>query len=578
MLRRLVSPLLPLILVLVSLPLQAAENALDAVSTDASAVIRLKKPLATIAKVADLAELVVKGSGDQIRQQSAAIGLAISNPTLAGVDQESDWWVAIYAKGGEKEPDVVFIIPATDLKAMKEGLGDSVKFMEHGKLGVYTTDADAATQTAARLKGEGKSIATMIDKESQAVFDGGDASVFINIPQLAAAYKSEIEEQKQKLAETFENAPVPPGGAGGFDPKQAGELFDKIFGFLIQGMNDSQSCTVAATISKEGLSFEDLVRLKAGSPTDGLLAKSPPGALPLLLSLPGGNLAYLGLTFDRSELAKFGGQAWGMNLPGIKPEVAKEMENTITEMAKLKFGSINSAYGLGDTEGGAVRTVTVSEVDNPAKLRELSQKIAKAVGSIETQGVKQTTTIKPDAEKYGKNSADVVTVKMEMDDPQNPFGAFMDRIYAGLFGPDGMVTRSVYLKDRVVYTVGGGKQAMTDALAALDKKPETAKSAVQQTRGKLGPKANLVFLFDLANTIAKILGIAVENQLPLPIDADAVKDLQGKASYFGVGAATEPQGLRVRTHVPVEQMQGVAKIVKFFQENMGPGAAGAEEN
>jgi hypothetical protein len=178
-------------------PIQAAENPLDAVSTEASAVIRVKNPLATAGKVADLAELVAKGSGDQIRQQTAAMGLAISNPTLAGVDQAAEWWVAVYAHGAEKDPDVVFIIPATDIKAMKEGLGDGVKFMESGKLGVYTTDADAASKTAARLKGEGKSISTLIDKDSNAVFESGDAGVFINVAQLAVVYKTEIEELQQ---------------------------------------------------------------------------------------------------------------------------------------------------------------------------------------------------------------------------------------------------------------------------------------------------------------------------------------------------------------------------------------------
>ena len=576
MLRRFAAPLLVLLVLLAVRPVQAAENPLDAVTTDASGVIRLKKPLATIAKVAELADLVVKGSGDQIRKQSAALGLAISNPTLAGVDQESDWWVAVYAKGGEKEPDIVFIIPATDIKAMKEGLGDSVKFMEHGKLGVYTTDADAASKTAARLKGEGKSIATLIDKDSQTVFDSGDASVFINVQQLAAAYKSDLEEVKQKFTEQLENAPVPPGGATGFDPKQALDIVQKIFGFLVQGMNDTTSCTVAATVTKEGLNFEDLVRLKKESATDKLLAKSAPGPLGMLSSLPGGNLVYLGLTWDMSEFSKL--SQWAVGTTGLKPEATRDVENAMKEFAKLKFASINSAFGLADSDGGAVRSVSVTEVDNPAKMRELSQKILKAMGSIESQGIKQTTTIKPDAEKYGKNSADLVTVKTEMDDPQNPLGAFMERINAGLFGPDGMVTRNVYLKDQVVQTMGGGKQAMTDALAALEKKPsDTARSPVQQVRGKLGAKANLVFMFDVANTVARILGIAVENQLPLPLDADAVKDLQSKASYFGLGAATEPQGLRVRTHVPVEQMQAVAKIVKFFQENMGQ-PVGAEEN
>ena len=51
MLRRIVSPLPLLILMLASLPIQAAETALDAISSDASVVIRLKKPKATVDKV-----------------------------------------------------------------------------------------------------------------------------------------------------------------------------------------------------------------------------------------------------------------------------------------------------------------------------------------------------------------------------------------------------------------------------------------------------------------------------------------------------------------------------------------------
>ena len=580
MLRRFVSPLLLLILVLASLPIQAAETALDAITTDASVVVRLKSPKATIDKVADLADLVAKGTGDQIRGQSAALGLAISNPTLAGVDMEADWWLAVYATGGEDQPDVVFIVPASDLAAMKEALGESVKLMENGKFAVYTTDEGAAAKTAARLKGEGKSIATLIDKPSSTVFESGDISVFINVSQLAAAYKSQIDDAKDKFTENLENVQNGvPGTAPGFDPKQATEIAGQVLGFLTQGLNDAQSCTIAATISKEGLAFEDLVRVKTGTPTDKLLAKSAPGALAALSSLPGGNLVYFGLDWDMSDFTKI--SQWLMGTGALKPESSKEFESTLKEIEKLKFESIVTAFGLGDLEGGAVRSVTVSEVDNPAKMRELSQKLMKAMGSVESQGIKQTFTVKPDAEKYGKTSADLVTVKTEIDDAQNPVAAIMERVQAAMFGPDGMVTRVVYLKDRVVQTLGGGKQSMTDVLAALDKKTaESSKSAIQQTRGKLGQKSNVVFLFDVTNTIAKILSLVVESQaLPpiFPIDADAVKELQAKSSYLGVSAATEPQGLRVKTYVPVEQMQGIAKIVQFVQQMVGGiGGAGGE--
>jgi hypothetical protein len=136
----------------------------------------------------------------------------------------------------------------------------------------------------------------------------------------------------------------------------------------------------------------------------------------------------------------------------------------------------------------------------------------------------------------------------------------------------------VYLKDRVIQTLGGGKQAMNDVLASLEKKPsDTAKSPVQQTRGKLGAKSNLLVLWDIPGTVAKIAAIVVESQMvPIPVDPDAVKELQSKPSYTGLSAATEPQGLRVKAVVPVEQMQAVAKIFKFLQD-AGLGGQAEEE-
>ena len=250
----------------------------------------------------------------------------------------------------------------------------------------------------------------------------------------------------------------------------------------------------------------------------------------------------------------------------------------MAEAAKLKIKSLATAFGLGDIDEGAIRSVSITEVDNPAKMRELTHKIIKAMQSFETQGVKQTFEIKNDAEKYGKNSADVTTVKIEMVDQENPFVAqIMERMTTAMFGPDGMTTRSVYLKDKIIQTVGGGEQAMKDALTGLDQKTsEASKSSLQQTRAKLGAKANLVVLFDPTNTVAKIVDLLAQSQaVPIPLDAEQVKGLQTKPSFFGLSAATEAQGLRVKTVIPVEQMQGIARIVNFVQQTLA-GAAGGE--
>lgn len=567
--RRLMCSLWLLILVVAAFPVRAAESALDAISTDASVVIRLKNPKASIAKIADLADLVQKGFGEHIR--SAPVGQAISNPQLTGVDMESDWWVAVFATGGEKDPDVVFLIPGTDLKAMKEAIGDGYKFMESGKLGIYTTDSDAAGKIGARLKGEGKSISTLIEKDSNSVFDKGDVSVFINVVQLAAAYKSEIADWKQKVQEQLENADEIPGAAPGMDPKKLADMLGQAFGFLVQGLDDTLTCTVAAMVSKEGLAFDDLVKLKAGTATDKLLSKSPPTALQALSTLPSGYQTYWGLSWDMTDFTKF--NEWMLAFGG-ESEKSKEVAAFLKEIGSLKIGSTVGAYGLGDPDEGAIRSIAVTEVDSPQKMRDMSRKMLKSLGTVEAQGMKQTIELKADAEKIGKNSADIVTVNVEIENPQ--MAMMMQNFMNVLFGPEGMQTRIVYLKDRVVQTMGGGTQVMTDTLAALDKKPsDNSKSPMQQTRAKLGEKANLVFMLDVPNLIAKILSIVVERAgLPLPIQPEDIKGLQGKPSYLALAAATEPQGLRVKTQVPLEQMQGIAKFVDFVQtlfQGMGGG-------
>ena len=52
--------------------------------------------------------------------------------------------------------------------------------------------------------------------------------------------------------------------------------------------------------------------------------------------------------------------------------------------------------------------------------------------------------------------------------------------------------------------------------------------------------------------------------LPIPIDANTIDALQLKESYIGFSLGAEPQGLRGKFTFPVEQAQGIAKIVFMF--------------
>lgn len=571
MLRRSVSALILLGLLLAARPMLAADPALEAISSDASVVIRLKAPKATIDKVAGFVDQVMPGKGNEVRAQSALLGLPISNPTLAGVDMGADWWVAVYATGVNEEPGVVFVIPGTDVKAMKEALGSGVKFSESGKLGVYTENEAAAAKVAARIKGQGKSIATVIEKDSTTVFDKGDLSVFVNVAQLVTVYKDHLTVAKQEANNLLENLPEQTPGTPGFNPKAMQGLLTKLLTAVFQGVQDSNSLTVSMAISKESIAFEDLLRVKSSSETDKFLQKSAPAPMAALTTLPAASMGFFGLHGDLSDVMKFSSSMMAA-FTGENADVAKEMEAVIDGISKLKFGTIASSFSLGSLDQGAIRGVTVTEVSEPNKMRELYQRMFKAMSKVQTGAIKQTYDYKPDAEKFGRSSADVVTVKTEGADANDPTFEMIDRLMKSIYGPEGMTTRSVYLRDRAIQTVGGGKDAMAAALAAQEQSSVAASSnkVVQQARGRLSDKANVVVLFDLPGTVAKAITLVAESGLlPIPLDPAVMKGVDIKPSYLGFSLATEPQGVRVKTSIPVEQAQGVAKLVQVFMALQG---------
>ncbi|MGQ0633927.1 MAG: hypothetical protein ACT4QC_04915 [Planctomycetaceae bacterium] len=549
-----------------------AENPLDAVSTDAGIVIRLKSPADTREKVSAWLKEVEPGIGDQFQSLTAEAGKLILNPTLGGVDPAADWWVAMYPRPASQRPGVVFLIPALDLKQMRQSAGAPDRFMEFGKFGVYSKDADASDRTAARIKGEGKSISALIEADSAALFDQGDVSVFIHVPRLVAVHREDLEELKEQVAQGLDNLP----GAPGMNTSAFGDVLRELMELVSRGLDDAQSCTIAATFSKEGVYFEDLVRVAADSQSDKLLQNRPPGTLALLKSMPAGALGYLGLFGDFFGLTDLGARFAGNPAQGEKGQQAKA---ALDELKKLKYGATASSFVLGALKDGALRTVSISDLDQPAKLRELTNKMIKAQGKIETGAtVKASSEVKEAGEQFGEVAADVVKVTLAAGDDAEPFAAeIIGRFTEGVYGPEGMVSRLVYLPDKAVQTTGGGKAAMQSVLDALSGKqpPAGEQPAFKGVYDRLGEKANLMVLFDLPGTIGQVIRIVAESgALPfVPVNAEMVQGLDLKPSFIGLSLAAEPRGLRVRTLISTEQARGVAKLVEMvlqMQAGFGP--------
>lgn len=561
-----------------------AQSPLDAISNDAAIVLRLKNPKGSIDKVAGLVDAVKPGMGEQVRGQAGAIGLLISNPTLAGVNMEQDWYAAVYvpegankpSAGGSGQPEVVFVVPATDLAAMKGAMDTDIKFLEHGKFGVYTGDDLAGEKTEKRLKGEGASIAGLIDKDSTVVFDQGEVAVFINVKHLLQVYADEIEQGLQEIRAQLANVPAEaPPGSPGINPKQILEIAGKFLSSAESGMKDALSCTISANVTNDGVAFEDVLRFTADSPSTRFIARHKPSAMSILSKLPAGAAGYFGVSVNMPELMNLSMEFTRAALG----EKGQEFATGLKELNGLAYGATASSFALGSMTEGIFRTISVAEVSDPQKLRDVSRKMMKSVGTIDAgNGLKQKFELSPDAETVAGNKLDLMKIEFDFD-ANDPMAAMIAQYMQVFYGPEGMATRSVFLKDRMVQTAGGGTEAMEQALASLNGNGAPSDAPSTATRARLSNAANLLLLMDLPGTVGKALQLVGESDVGrmfLPLDEDTLKALELPSSYTGLSLVGEPQGVRVKTQVPVEQIRGVMTLVEIFQKlNPGLGAVGA---
>ena len=78
-------------------------------------------------------------------------------------------------------------------------------------------------------------------------------------------------------------------------------------------------------------------------------------------------------------------------------------------------------------------------------------------------------------------------------------------------------------------------------------------------------KANVLMLVDLAGLMAKITPLVAESdEMPVPIDAEAITNLKLKRSYSGFSLTMQSHGVEAQTIIPFDQIEGIYKIVNEF--------------
>lgn len=552
-----------------------AEGPLDLIPKDASVVVRVKSPQATIAKVAGFVNAVQPGMGFVVQSQAAALGVGISNPTMGGVDLRNDWHIAVFTVKNA-EPAVVFLVPATKgteersgVQQMKEAVGDQFTFASKDNWVAYSMDEAVIELVEDCIDGAGDSVA--LDRRSNEVFGDSDIAVHVNIGGIVDTYADELKAGEEQIDIALEGIGAQLQNAQqGINLAPIMEMYGQMARGALQGVRDSDALTIGVQVNNDALVIEELLLVDADSGSDKFLKSHPTSDLAVMNSLPQNKLGYFAMHGDFSALAKWG-MEFAVKIMGDNDDTAdvkKKLEEIAGAMEGIEFGSAAWAFGLKDGQEGILQGYAISQATPASKVKDLSRLMGQGY-NINVPGVKQEFSVEKDAEKYGDLSADIIRIKQEFDESADPLGV-QKKLQTVLYGSNGMEQRVVVKDDNhVVQTFGGGKEAMEELIAAASATDSSTDSAAQAARARLMAKANLVGLIDLPNLALKIGRAALANEEIAENAPVKLKHLDGisvPASFIGFAAGTEAQGLRFRTEIPAKTFQNFAQIAAYVQQ------------
>jgi len=553
-----------------TLTAQAAKVPVEAFPANSALVIRVADVDKTVVKLKELVEAVEPA---QAEMASATIGgmsgTIIDNPAKLGVKKGSDWWFAAIAEKGSPKPVLVIAVEADDVAAVKDAVGDAYTYVEYENWLLYSKDADAMKSVKACVDGDGENVSKSADMKAQMMIMKADVGVFINIKQLASQYQGEIEAARDNI-DVVLDAAVAEAQKGavpaGIDMQAIMDFYAGLGKSLLDAVGDMNGCLISMSVSKEGIQFDEYLAVQEGSATSKFLSGSKPDAMQSFAKLPTGEVMYAGVSIDIAEMTK-----WGADLMskffGPEKTPQADVDEIVKKLDALDMTGYVSSFGLGDLTSGLFRVAAVYDVKDPSAAREAFQGVFKLMGNIDSPMLKQSTTYEEAAETIDGQSVDKVTIKQELgvpggDDPDaelNPQQAQAQQMQQMamemMYGPEGAVSRMVYLDNLILATTGGG----TEALSALMKSAASPKAdpALLSTRSKLSPEANVIILFDLPSLIAQ--GVEKASQFGLlPPGALSLDGIE--ASYLGYSLSVSESGLDAKAHIPAAQLQGLYQI------------------
>jgi hypothetical protein len=545
-----------------------AASPLDAVTADAEVVIRLGNPRETIDKAAEMAATVRSSLGDQMRTWGDGLGLYISNPTMAGVDRSRDWYAAVFAHA-EEDPDVVFIIPATNTEVLQAALPDRMASFVHEDWVFYSEREEAlkrVQQNRSNVAAVSADIRSVMSDAAQRIFDDSDMSVFVNVTQLNEIYSRRLGAHQTQLEDRIKRRMSLLALIPGVDPDALVGGGSEAIG---QSVEDCTSFTGGVVLSNEGVNIDTYAEFAEGSPTAGAVEGMSSAGMSSLSDLPPDSLLYVGVA---------GGLArsfdWGLSTSAsaVKPDGKRreEFEELQASLEDVDYDSMVAALGVGDSETGYIRFVGITSASPAADLRAAKQQLGDLLeGEDPRQGLTQTAEYEEGAESYGDVEADLLTITQKIDPEINPFFAqIMDQLQDTLYGPDGLQVRLLFEEDRYLQATGGGREAMERAVAQFTSDSGNGRDA---DLAHLIDKPAIVVLLDLQRIVKLALQEASKNPLfeGMPLDPSMFGGANPESSYIGLSLASNSTALRSRSHVPPVQlirMVQLGMLLKMLQQ------------
>ncbi len=537
-----------------------AADSSDAVPDSASVVLRLKAPKTTVGKLSEFVDAVQPGAGVAVQGGLPALGMAIVNPGLAGVDVEKDWWAITFIESRQK-PAVVFVVPASDVDVLRKALPPGFQVHLSDKQAVYSENAEALGKVRDQLSGKGTGLWSKIDASSKKLFENSDVSVLVHLRQLSKSFETELQQAEPQLSMFLDQitAAVPDAQRAQIVPML--EIYRELGKSAVQGVRDSESWTLGVSFSKEVIHFEDRLQVGEGTATAKFLASQPTGEMPLLGRLPSNKALYFGVKADMAGMVD-----WSMKMTksltgSMSADQQAQFETALKEMRGLKWDGLAGYFDVDPSGNGVLRAGTVAEITPTNRLREISRSMIKAMAEFQSIGFKQTAKLETAVDKIGGLEVDRITTVQEIDPALDPLG-IQKKIRDVVFGEAGMVQLVMYQPTRSLQTFGGGTKELQNLVTALDS--TTSKdTAAAAARKRLVEKANVVVLVDLARIVASGVKLAAREGA-LRVDDATIDGLGLQPSFIGVSVACGPTSAGAQLDIPVEQAQGIAKLVMLI--------------